>query len=98
MIELNPVQKQAKKYIEWLMSTEWNNKGTGKSYLMATIFLEQAIKKPGVWIPVWDHGSYYPGKEKRMLEYIVHLAKEHYPKLRIKINNSNYAFLVEECL
>jgi len=59
MIQLN--DKQAKYYeaVKWLISS--NNRGTGRSTLLAKAYIAEAIENRDQWIHVNDHSDTFAG-------------------------------------
>lgn len=96
MITLLPYQIHAKESIDWLISDKWDHRQVGRSYLMATIFIEKAMINPTIWIPVWDHGPHHPKKEYFMLETIKNIVDTHYPDWNLKIKTSSYCFCMNK--
>jgi hypothetical protein len=96
MIELTPAQIHAKDIVSWLVSNHWSHRCTGRTILLAICFIEQAMKTPGVWVAVWDHGPYHPNKELYMFDTIKKLIGEHYPDWNYKIHRMNKSFCMEK--
>ena len=49
---LQSIQKEHLNSIRWLIGS---GRGSGRSFLLAWVFIEYAISNCGVWVRVWDH-------------------------------------------
>lgn len=56
MAKLTPLQLKHYDSLQWLLNPD--NRGQGRTYLMAIVWLNMAHSKPGVWIEVYDHIPY----------------------------------------
>lgn len=51
---LTPLQELYLPAIEWLIDID-SYRRQGRTYLMAVAFIMAAMKRPGMWVQVWDH-------------------------------------------
>jgi len=99
MIELTPKQLAALPHIEWLLD-DWldpinlNNRATGRSFLMAVIFIRMAQKSPGRWIEIFDHFP-HPRNRKFMLDSVSRLAQKENLKFEIKLTTNSFRIVPE---
>ena len=71
-------QEQYLKAIEWLVSLR-QERGTGRSYLLAQAFVNVAVKDPGQAIPIFDHFPTSLATTEIMLPEVRLAAKRLYP-------------------
>ena len=67
---LSVERKQRLEAIEWLLSDY--ARAEGRSYLMATVYIEKALRTPDVWITVRDHFPTY-NADRNLLSLIRNL-------------------------
>ena len=70
---LTSEQMEHANHINWLLSTE--NIRTGRSYVLATVFIQLSVDNPGVDIRVFDHNVFFYLSDKFMFENIIHIIK-----------------------
>ena len=90
---LTEQQEKYKDAITWLIDND-ANRATGRSYLMACVFIESAIKYPGKEIEIFDHGIFYAQhvSKKHMLKIISGLVEKISPLMGVFIlKPSNYS-------
>lgn len=100
-IKLLPEQKAHADAIDWLTNPGIKNRG--RTYLLATMFVAQAIRYPGHEIAIFDHYSRDRKNDFRIIEVIAHIIGEkdiNYftldkSKMTLKLNPINIEFEIE---
>ena len=78
--DLNVPQKLAGNSVYWLFSREPEDRGTGRSVLLAKVLLELARQNEGEWVKAITHDCPIPGRDghfraEMMFDLIKNLAK-----------------------
>jgi hypothetical protein len=68
--ELNPGAKRHLKSVRWLVKERQSTKHTGRTYVLALSFIEQALENPGRRIYTFDH---FPNNKENMKNSISYI-------------------------
>lgn len=84
MVELTEEQNKHIDSIRWLID---GPHGTGRTVLLAVVFIEKAIQNSGMAIPYFNHNGFNPYEIREMAETINIIATDMCIKIDINITN-----------